>query len=72
MNIIVKTLKELLFIKRKYFILNILVAEGYGMLGMDYESFIDYTLEHKTDDEIVTDIKEMIEKSRQMATSLRN
>jgi len=72
MNIIVKTLKELLNIKRKYYILNVLVAEGYGTLGLKYEAFIDETLESKTNEEIVDDVKELIERSRKIATSLRN
>lgn len=71
-NIIVTTLKELLSVKRKYYILNVLAAKGYGLLGMEYESFIDYTLKDKTNEEIIDDITEMIEKSREIATSLRN
>jgi hypothetical protein len=65
MNIIVKTLKELLLIKRKYYILNVLVAEGYGTLGLKYEPFIDETLKSKTDEEIINAVKESIEKSRE-------
>ena len=72
MNIIVKTLKELLNIKRKYYILNVLVAEGYGTLGLEYESFIDETLKDKTNEEIIDTIKKMIESRRKIATSLRN
>ena len=72
MNIIVKTLKELLNIKRKYYILNVLVAEGYGTLGLEYEAFIDETLKSKTNEEIIDNVKELIEKSRKIATSLRN
>lgn len=71
-NIIVKTLKELLYIKRKYYILNVLVAEGYGALGLQYETFIDNTLKSKTDEEIIDSIKKMIESRRKIATSLRN
>ena len=72
MNIIVKTLKELLNIKRKYYILNVLVAEGYGTLGLEYEAFMDETLKSKTDEETIDDVKELIEKSRELATSLTN
>ena len=72
MNIIVKTLKELLNIKRKYYILNVLVAEGYGTLGLKYETFIDNTLKVKTNEEIIDSIKKMIESRRKIAASLRN
>lgn len=68
----VKILNEFLNIKRKYYILNVLVAKGYGTLGLKYETIIDKTLEHKTDEEIIDDISEMIEESRKIATSLRN
>ncbi len=72
MSIIVKTLKELLNIKRKYYILNVLVAEGYGTLGLEYGTFIDETLKSKTNEEIIDTIKKMIESRRKIATSLRN
>ncbi len=63
---IVKELKELLNIKRKYYILNVLVAEGYGILGLKYEAFIDEALRSKTDEEVIDDLKELIEKSREL------
>jgi len=68
----VKAVKEILNIKRKYYILNVIVAKGYSTLALEYSDFIDKTLSWKTDEEIIDDICEMIEESKELAISLEN
>lgn len=67
----VKMLRDLLSIKRKYYILNVVAAKGYGA-RLDYETFIDDSLGHKTDEEIIDDIVEMIERQRKITASLES
>jgi len=69
---ILKELKDILNIKKKYYILNVLVAKGHGAWAIEHESFIEEQLKFKDVETIISDIETMREHSKAIAASLKN
>jgi hypothetical protein len=65
---ILKELKDILNIKKKYYILNVLVAKGHGALALEYSNFIDKSLEFNKVETIISNIEKMIESRKRIAS----